>query len=78
MQTLAVVEHLDVLEGGGLHGVAGGEAFPEDPLVLESVEPALGRGIVPTLTLATHRADHAVLGQFGLERLARVLASPIG
>ena len=57
MQTLAIVEHLDVLEGGGLHGVAGGEALCEDTLVLEAVEPALGRGVVPAVPLAAHRAD---------------------
>lgn len=78
MQTQADVEHLDVREGGGLHGVPGGEALPEDPLVLEGVEPALGRGIVPAIALAAHRADYAVLGQLGMEHLTRVLAPPIG
>ena len=78
MQTLAIVEHLDVLEVDGLHGVAGGEALPEDPLVLESVEPVLGWGIVPTMPVAAQRADPAVRRQRRLARLACVRAPSIG
>ena len=60
MLPLAVVEHLDVLEAGGLHVGMGGIPNAMHPLVLEAVEPALGRGIVPAVALPAHRARHAV------------------
>jgi hypothetical protein len=44
-QVLTVLEHLDVLERHGRHRFTG-EALPQDVLVLEAVEPALGGGIV--------------------------------
>jgi hypothetical protein len=78
VQPLTVVEHLDVLDGVGLHRLVGGEAFPEDPLVLEAIEPALGWGVVPTVALAAHRAEHAILGQLPLKGMAGVLATAIG
>jgi hypothetical protein len=77
MYTLAVMEHPDVREGGGLHGVPSGEALPEDALVLEAVEPALARGVVPAVALAAHRADHAVVRKLLLEGMTRT-GSPEG
>jgi hypothetical protein len=61
VKPLTIVEHLDVLEGVGLHRLLGGEAFPEDPFVFQAIEPALGWGVVPVVALAAHRAEHAVL-----------------
>ena len=78
MQALAVVEHLDVLEGRGLHRSRVAEALPVDPLILEAVEPALGRRVIPAVPLAAHRADHAVFLQLVLEGVAGVLAAPVG
>ena len=46
-------------------------------LVLETVEPAFGRGIIPAVSFATHRADHAVFLELPLKYLAGVLATPI-
>ena len=46
--------------------------------MLEAVEPALGRSIVPAVSLAAHRADHRVFGQLVLEKLAGGLATPVG
>lgn len=37
------------------------------PLVFEAVEPALGRCIIPTISLVTQRADHIVLFEFALK-----------
>ncbi len=54
MQTLAVVEELDVREGRGHHVISGGEALPEEPLFFDAVEPALGRGDVPAVHFAAH------------------------
>ncbi len=46
MQALAVIEHLDVLEAHGPHCVAGLESFAEQALILEAVEPTLGRCVI--------------------------------
>src|SRR3972149_9028112 len=73
-----VVEHLDVLEQVSDDFLAGGVACAVDPLILEAVEEAFGRRIIPAVTLAAHRADHAVLGELGLEHEAGVLAAPGG
>ena len=43
--------------------------------VLQTVEEALRRRVVPAVALAAHRAGHAVLGQLGLEDAAGVLAA---
>ena len=54
LQALAVVEELDVPEGRGHHVISGGKALPEEPLVFDAVEPALGRGDVPAVHFAAH------------------------
>ena len=46
-------------------------------LVLEAIEPALSRGVIPTIPLAAHRADHAVLFQSVLEGKTGILTAPI-
>ena len=46
-------------------------------LVLETIEPAFSRGIIPTIPLAAHRADHAVLFQPVLEVKTGILTAPI-
>ena len=48
-----------------------------DTLVLETIEPAFSRGIIPTIPLAAHRADHAVLFQPVLEVKTGILTAPI-
>ena len=77
MQPTPVVKHLDILEGRR-HCFARHKAPPMHSLVLEAVEPALGRRIVPAVTLAAHRASHAVVSEFVLKRRAGVLAAPVG
>jgi hypothetical protein len=78
MQPLPVVKHLDVLEGRGRHVLARREAPAMHPLVLEAVEPTLGRRIVPTVSLAAHRAGHALFSELVLKCMAGVLAAPVG
>ncbi len=46
-------------------------------LVLETVEPAFGRGIIPAITFTAHRADHAVFLELSLKFFAGILATPI-
>lgn len=54
------------------------EAPAMHALILEAVEPAFGRRIVPTVSPATHRTRHAVFSEFVLKRMAGVLAAPVG
>lgn len=78
MEAPAVVERLDVVEQVGLrfgpHGVAGAM----HPLILQAVEEALARRVVPAISLAAHRAGHPVLFQLRLKGEARILAAPVG
>ncbi len=46
-------------------------------LVLQAVEEALRRRIVLEISLAAHRADHAVLGELALECMTRVSTTPV-
>ena len=54
MLPLPVVEDLDVLEAGGLHVGMSGIANPMHPLVLEAVEPALRRRVIPAVPFPAH------------------------
>ena len=78
MQPLPVVENLNVFESHRLDVDVSGIANAMHPLVLEAVEPDLRRCIVPAVSLATHRADHAIRLELVLEGMAGVLASPVG
>lgn len=75
--TPVVVGHFDVIEQIGNRLGAGRVARAINPFVLQAVEEALRRRVVPAVPLATHRANHAVLGNFLLVHMAGVLASPI-
>jgi hypothetical protein len=72
------VENLDVLKAGGLHVGVGGVADAMHPLVLEAVEPALRRCVIPAVSFPAHRADRAVRLEFVLKDKAGVLAAPVG
>lgn len=78
MKAFTVVEHLNVLEAGRTHLRPCFEAHTMHPLILEAIEPALGRGVVPAIPFSAHRAGHAVVGELVLEGRARVLATPVG
>ncbi len=60
MRAFPVVKNLDVFQGGclDLGGRRGANAL--HLLVLEAVEPALHRRVVPAVALAAHQASHAV------------------
>ncbi len=75
--TTPVVKHFDVVEQIGDGCGAGCVARAVYPFVLQAVKEALRRRIVPAVSLAAHRANHAVQGEFVLQQLARVLAASI-
>ena len=76
--SLAVVEDFDVLEALRLHLTVPGKACAVNAFVLEAVEPAFGRGIVPAVAFATHRAGHAVGVESVLKGLAGILDATVG
>src|SRR5512133_2415422 len=78
MQTPAVVERLDVVEEVGLRRGLRTVAGAMHPFILQAVEEALCRRVVPAVALAAHRADHAVLLQARLKGVARILTAAVG
>src|SRR5690606_24031840 len=78
MLSPAVVERFDVVEDVGLCLGPRAIAGAMHPLILQAIEEAFRTGIVPTISLAAHRADHAVLLQPRLKGATCILASPVG
>ena len=72
-----VVEDRDVVEQVAFGVATGLVDGAMNPLVLQAVEEALARRVIPAIPLAAHRANHAVFGQPGLEHMTRVLAAPL-
>ncbi len=73
MTTTAVVEHFNVFKQIGLRVLMRPVARGVNPFVLQAVEEAFRRGVVPAISLAAHRAAHTVGGQFALELVTRIL-----
>ena len=78
MLPFSIVKHLDVLKAGCLHCGLRRVTHAVITLVFEAVKPALGRRVIPAVSLAAHRTRHAEFCQLGLIRLAGVLAAPVG
>jgi len=78
MPAPTVVERLDVVEGVGNRFCSRLVLGAMHPLILEAVEEALRRGVIPAVALPAHRTDHAVFLQPRLEGSACILASPVG
>ena len=55
MLSFPIVKNLDVFKADVAHFGPGLESSAEDPFVLEAVEPAFGRRIVPAVSLSAHR-----------------------
>ena len=60
------------------HLTVAGKACAVNAFALEAVEPAFGRGIVPAVAFATHRAGHAVGVESVLKGLAGILDATVG
>lgn len=73
MTTTAVIKHFNVFEQVR-HGFAMRAVLRAVyPLVLQAVEEAFRRRVIPAISFAAHRAAHPVGGQLALEFMARVL-----
>jgi hypothetical protein len=73
----AIVERLDVFEDVLPCFVSSGVALRMHPLILQTVEEALDRRVVPAIALARHRGEHAVFAQQRLIIVTAVLAAAI-
>ena len=58
-----VVERLDIVEQVDIRYGPRTVADVMHPLILQTVEEALGRGVIPAIAFAAHRADQHVLLQ---------------
>ena len=77
MATFPVIERHDVDEQVSLSLGACTVARAVYPLTFQAIEEALGRRVVPAVTLATYRAGHAVCLQSRLIRVACILPSSL-
>jgi hypothetical protein len=77
VETLAIVEHLDVIEEGNAQLRVGRPGLAVDELALQRAEEALGDGVVPAVPLAAHADLDAGLGEGLAVGAARVLASAV-
>ena len=73
MLTGSIVKNFNVFEAGRLHISMGGVTRAMVPLVLETVEPAFCRRVVPAISLAAHRAGHVIFLELVLKGVAGVL-----
>src|SRR5882757_9653913 len=77
MLALAIIKYFDVLEACGLHFRMCSVTLAMVPFVLETVKPALGRGVIPAISLPAHGANHAEFLELVLERVAGILATAV-
>ncbi len=69
----SIIKDFNVLAAGSLNFSMGSVTQAMVPLVLKTVKPALGRGIVPAVPFATHRAGHAIFLELVLKDMAGIL-----
>src|SRR6266508_1497813 len=65
--TTPIVKDFDIRKEVGYRGVSRLVACAVHSFILQAVEEAFARSIVPAVSFPTHRADHPVLGQLVLE-----------
>lgn len=77
MQPGSIIKDFNVFEAGSLHFSMGSVTQAMVPLIFKTVKPAFGRGVVPAITFATHRAGHAIFLERVLKGMAGVLAASV-
>jgi len=77
MNSLAVVEHLDVLEDFGASLFAADESSMMNQLVLEIAEEAFDDGVVVAIALAAHAGERTDRGDLGLIERADIGRTPV-
>ena len=73
----SVIKDFDIFKARGLHFSMGSVAHAVVSLVLEAVEPALGRRVIPAISLAAHRARHAERLELVGKGMTGILAAAI-
>ena len=77
MTSLAVVEHLDVVNDVSSGLFPGPVVSEKHPLRFEAAEKALCHCVVPAVTLSAHAADYTVCLEQLLKSIAAVLAASV-
>ena len=77
MDSLAIVEHRDVLEDRRSSRLAAREHAAINEFELQRCKEALDNGIVPAVALSRHARDHAEFGQSATVRCRRIGLSSI-
>jgi hypothetical protein len=78
MLVLSVEKSFDIFDARRFQGGMSGIAHTMNAFVLETVESAFRRCVIPAVAFATHRTHHFVGTQFVLEGATGVLATAIG
>src|ERR1700736_3495263 len=73
----SIVEDLDVFKHVSTRCVARFVAHSMHALVLQAVEEALARRVVPAIAFAAHRREHSVFGELLLKIVAAILTAAI-
>ena len=77
METIAVIEHLDILDNI-VRGISPSWVrVVIGPLCLQGPKESFRHCVVPTITLSGHTADHAILGQYPLIGVAGILTPSV-
>ena len=78
MQSLSIIERLDVVKQVGGRFGPGAITGAMHPLILQAIEETFRWRVIPTISLAAHRTHHAVFFQPDLKGMACILAAPVG
>jgi len=58
--SFAVIEHFNIIRNISASFLSGFVIGKEHPLGFQAAEKTLGNGVIPTVSLATHAADHGI------------------
>ena len=73
----SIVKDFNIFETGCLHFSVSIVTQAMVSLVLETVKPAFGWSIIPTISFATHRTSHSKHVELVLKGMARILTATI-
>ena len=73
--TDSIIKYFNIVEAGSFHFLMSFITSTMVALVLETVKPAFSWCIVPAISFAAHRANHAKFLELVLKSMAGVLAA---
>ena len=73
----SIIKDFNIFKAGSLHFSMGSVTQIMVSLVLETVKPAFGRRVIPTISFATHPTSHSKRFELVLKGIAGVLTATI-